>query len=97
MDNYKSSLTEKEKQDIINILTQRIPNITCPMCQNRNFVIADGYFNQPITVNLNSTVIGGPSIPSIGIVCDNCGFISQHALGVLGLLNKNTDNSQSNE
>ena len=26
------------------------------------------------------------AIPTIAIVCNNCGYISQHALGALGLL-----------
>ena len=82
-------LTEDEKRKIANVLSNRIPNIVCPMCHRNNFIITDGYFNSPINADLQSMVFGGPSIPSIGIVCVNCGFISHHALGVLGLLNQN--------
>ena len=35
----------------------------------------------------NLIIGGGPLIPSIIIVCNNCGYLSQHSLGVLGLLN----------
>ena len=64
----------------------------CPMCNSNHFIIADGYFNHQIAAknaiiaNGGAVYLGGPSIPSIAIVCTNCGFISQHSLGVLGLL-----------
>ena len=87
--NPQQSLSEDDKRKIANELSLRIPNLTCPMCHRSNFIITDGYFNPPINANLKGIVIGGSSIPSIGIVCANCGFISHHALGVLGLLNQN--------
>lgn len=60
----------------------------CPMCKKeRSWVLADGYFNEPIQGDLDQgLVIGGPSIPSVALICSNCGFMSQHALGALGLL-----------
>lgn len=89
MNNTQQSLSEEDKKRIANELSRRIPDLSCPMCHRKNFIITDGYFNSPINANLQGMVLGGPSIPSIGIVCANCGFISQHALGILGLLNKN--------
>jgi hypothetical protein len=35
--------------------------------------------------------LGGLGIPSIAIICNRCGFISQHALGTLGLLPATTE------
>lgn len=49
--------------------------------------MADGYFNNTMQPDLKSFSIGGQGIPTIGIICNNCGFVSQHAVGVLGLLN----------
>ena len=43
---------------------------------------------------LNGIVLGGPSIPSIPIICNRCGFISSHALGILGLLPPKTGDNQ---
>jgi len=88
-------LSKKEKERIINILRKRKLLSKCPMCANRSFTIADGYFKHSIDAKLKGFVLGGPSIPSIGLVCNNCGFISQHALGVLGLLSKNKSNSKT--
>lgn len=88
MDDNNTILTDDEKREIIRIISERVPNVTCPMCHHNNFIIADGYFNMPISKNIKDIVIAGSTIPSIGIVCTNCGFISFHALGVLGLLNQ---------
>ena len=85
-----NQLSQEEKQRIINVLNSRNANGPCPRCGNRNFILADGYFNHPMQVDIRNINIGGPSIPTIATVCSNCGFVSEHALGVLGLLN-NTD------
>lgn len=92
----KKNLSEIEKRRIIQILNERIPNLECPMCHEKHFIIADGYFNSIIQAELNDIMIGGPSIPNIGIVCGNCGFISHHALGVLGLLPQKNE-TESNQ
>ena len=81
-------LTPEEKSKIKHEIDARIPNYTCPICRNTKFALADGYFNSPLNANPMDFTFGGSSIPSIGIVCDNCGFISYHAAGILGLLNK---------
>ena len=82
-------LNNEEKLKIVDVLNKRIPDMTCPMCKHKKFVLADGYFNNGIQTDFNSISIGGPSIPTIPIICENCGFVSQHALGLLGLLPKN--------
>lgn len=84
-------ITQEEKQRIILELNKRFNSsgIKCPMCGNNHFIIGDGYFNSFMQDDFRNLNIGGPSIPSIPIICDRCGFISSHALGVLGLLPKN--------
>jgi hypothetical protein len=82
-------LTSEEKKNIFEALEKRKNGLVCPMCQNKNFIIADGYFINNMQTQFNSLSIGGPAIPTIAIICNNCGFVSQHALGVLGLLPKN--------
>ena len=84
-------LTQETKQEIISKLNERIQGLTCPMCHQHGFIIADGYFNNPIQDNLNSFNLGGASIPTTAIICSHCGFVSQHALGALGLLPHKSD------
>lgn len=81
-------MTEDEKQKIIKALEDRGAKFPCPRCGNQQFTLMDGYFNQTIQTNLKGMVIGGPSVPSVVVVCTRCGYMSQHALGALGLLSK---------
>ena len=63
-------------------------NLPCPRCGNDDFTLLDGYFNQIIQDEPRGIVLGGRTIPSIVIACKRCGYLSQHAVGVLGLLPK---------
>ena len=63
-------------------------SLRCPMCGGDDFEVADGFIRNGIQKELSSIVVGGRSIPTLPIVCKRCGFVSQHAIGVLGLLKK---------
>jgi hypothetical protein len=82
--------TDEKKSKLAAILNQRLGHfghiIKCPMCDNKEFIIADAYLRNDLQTDLTSVSIGGPSIPAIAIICKHCGFISQHAAGPLGLL-----------
>ncbi len=63
----------------------------CPRCGNMNFQMTPGYFMHFITDDYQQTKLGGEGIPNISIICERCGWIGQHAIGVLGLLEKGED------
>jgi hypothetical protein len=83
-------LNDDDKQKITETLKKRGAKLPCPRCKNRNFAILDGYFNQSIQnsipVSITDITNKGPFISSVVIVCTHCGYLSQHALSVLGLL-----------
>lgn len=79
-------MSAEEKRKIIAALEERGATLPCPRCGNNAFTLLDGYLNQTIQKELKGIVIGGPSVPTIVITCKRCGFLSQHALGILGLL-----------
>lgn len=81
-------LSDAQKREIIAALEKKGANLPCPRCGTKQFTLLDGYFNQPIQVNMSGLVLGGPTVPSAVVVCTNCGFIAQHALGAIGLLQK---------
>ncbi len=81
-------LSKEEKEKIIKVLDERGAKLPCPRCGNNNFTLLDGYFNQTIQTEMKGMVIGGPSVPSAVVACSRCGYLSQHALGALGLLPK---------
>jgi hypothetical protein len=82
-DSYQAS-----QDKIIKVLTERGASLPCPRCGNDDFTLLDGYFNEFIQDEPRGVVLGGRTIPSVIIACKRCGFLSQHALGILGLLPK---------
>ena len=78
---------EELKPKIIEELQKRAPRLKCPVCNHNRMTLVDGFFNRPIQKDLSGAfVLGGPSIPTVGIVCENCGNLLEFAVGVLGLL-----------
>jgi ribosomal protein S27AE len=56
----------------------------CPRCGHERFTLVDGYFLEHLQKQLRNVVISGDNrFASIALTCDRCGFIAQHALGVL--------------
>jgi len=90
--------TPELRQKIIDKLQQVGVSQPCPRCKNMHFTIVDGFFMQPLQNDIEGALIlSGPSVPSILIICTVCGYMSQHALGVLlGFLPKNTANEVTN-
>ena len=82
----ESILPEERKQEIIKALSDRNAIGPCPRCENKAFTLLDGYFSQSLQSNPTGMVLGGPTVPSIVMACNRCGFLSHHALGALGLL-----------
>jgi hypothetical protein len=81
-----TQLTPDQKQKIKDTLERRNAIAPCPRCTQTNFILTDAYFNYPMQGDLKNPASNGTSIPAIGMICTNCGFISHHALGALGLL-----------
>ena len=81
-------LSDERKQEIVKALKKNGAVLACPRCKNDSFSLLDGYFTQAIQTQLGGVVLGGRTVPSAVLACDRCGFLSQHALGPLGLLPK---------
>ena len=61
---------------------------SCPRCGHNEFTLGRGiaYISFDESPTGESIVIGGPTIPSMMIICEHCGYISFHAIGALGLM-----------
>ena len=88
-------LKEEEKKRIIEIMNHRIGHFSCPICHKGHFSLVDGYSSQGLSEDYKNVIFASKVIPYVMLVCDNCGFVSHHALGTLGLLNKAQDNNAS--
>jgi len=78
-------ISSNVKKIIINTLQARGAKLPCPRCGTNNFTLLDGYFTQPVQQDLKAFSVG-PSVPSVVVICNQCGYMSQHALGALGLM-----------
>jgi ribosomal protein S27AE len=84
-------MTPEQARQVVEALNARHVNHPCPRCGNAHFTLLEGYFNQPFSgeapyASGAMAFSRGPTVPSVVTACTNCGFLSQHALGVLGLL-----------
>lgn len=81
-----AELSDADKQRIIEALDKRGANRPCPRCGNAEFLLVGGYFNPIVQTELAGLILGGPSVPTAAVICAKCGWLAQHALGLLGLL-----------
>jgi hypothetical protein len=84
-------MTAEQWRQVVEALSAKHVRLPCPRCGNPHFTLLEGYFNQPVSgaVSNASSAMAfwhGPTVPSVVTACTNCGFLSQHALGALGLL-----------
>ena len=77
-------MDQKRLNDLVKALTDKGVNKPCPRCGNSKFNIV-GETNISLQENPNVFSVGGPSIPTVIVACDHCGYITQHATVLLGL------------
>lgn len=71
-------------EEVIARLQEKLgSSVRCPMCGGTHFHLAEGYFINSVQKEMNSFQFGGESIPTIAVICGKCGFMSQHAIGIL--------------
>lgn len=81
-----SILTKEQSDLVIKTLQERGVTMPCPRCGNNSFTLQDGYFSQTVQSSQTNVVLGGQILPSVMVICNKCGYMSQYALGVLGLM-----------
>lgn len=82
---FEEFLSEKEKKDIFNKIINKVGanNMQCPMCGNRGFSVADGYFTDLLQSGVGSSRYNKKSLITVGTICSKCGFVSKFVLGAL--------------
>ncbi len=79
---------EKEKSKIIAELSKKVTSLECPICKSSNFELGGGYFAHDLQEDLKNRRMGGINIPTVPLICKNCGYLLEFAAGTLGLLPK---------
>lgn len=89
------ALTEEERKKLTEITTELQKRISsknrvliCPICSNNNFSLSEGYTHRSLSEKQKQTVLGGLVMPSVTLICNNCGYVLDFAIGTLGFLDK---------
>ena len=76
-----------DREEVARIIRQRGVNLPCHRCGSTTFTVVDGYSRLVLQDEITtSIVLGGNTVPVALVGCSNCGAITPHALGALGLL-----------
>lgn len=76
-----------DRDKVAQILTERGATKPCARCGHTNFAVLESYSYFTLQDDVSQgLVIGGPAVPVALIACSNCGALTPHALGALGLL-----------
>lgn len=78
-------MDQKRLDEVVNALTLKGVNFPCSRCGQAKFSVV-GEALILLQEDPNVFAIGGPSIPTIIVACDNCGYITQHAAAPLGVM-----------
>jgi hypothetical protein len=78
------ALTDRQKETIQSSLQSKIRG-NCPMCNSSNWSLENQVVATTATSLGGGMAMGGPYIPMVQLVCTNCGFVSHHAVGALGI------------
>ncbi len=79
-----SDIDTARSNQIVQALKSKGVDKACPRCGGLHFgVVAETFL--PINDGTGNAIIGGPVVPTVIVACKNCGFVTQHALGALGI------------
>jgi predicted nucleic-acid-binding Zn-ribbon protein len=78
-------MAEEERLKSINdALLKKCITYPCPLCGSGNFTSTDGFIPQAVRTE-GGNPIEMSVLPTIVIICVNCGYVRQHELYYLGL------------
>lgn len=82
MSNYKG-ISADDKHAIVAALKARGAG-SCPRCRDSQWTVSE-FSMIEVQATMDRKTSERTTIPAVMIVCEHCGFISQHALQPLGL------------
>lgn len=66
-------------------LKKRGTDNPCPLCKQNEWSLQASVVHIPI-IDTHTNAISGSGIPAAMLICINCGHLSFHSLGLLGLM-----------
>ena len=78
------ALTERQKETVSESLRKKIGG-QCPMCTGTEWTLHDEIVSNMTSSLAGVTALGGRNVPMVQMICNKCGFVSHHAIGLLGI------------
>ena len=72
--------SDQEKRRILAALADRGVADCCPRCGRNDLAVIDGYLVLRPQLQMDTSILGGPSVATAMLVCTHCGHIGLHAL-----------------
>ncbi|MGH3789193.1 MAG: hypothetical protein ACRDRU_11735 [Pseudonocardiaceae bacterium] len=79
------TLTSEQRQQVADRLRELGATMPCPRCTDISFSLVDELAVVPVCSQVGGSLVGGLALPAALLVCNQCGFLSYHALTKLGL------------
>ena len=77
-------LTPEQSKKTQDFLNRKRRNHQCPSCGQSNWSPGD-VIMAPVMQN-GGVAMGGPSVPMVQVICDNCAYVQLYAAVPIGLI-----------
>jgi hypothetical protein len=88
-----------DQNDIVHKLKHKNVSDKCVRCKKYNLVLLNDIYDMKIVSKSKdeneNVVFNDTFLPCFVILCQNCGFMMHHSVGILGLLDKNVEKTLS--
>jgi hypothetical protein len=81
----RMTLTSAQQKQIVHRLRELGATLPCPRCGAASFSLVKELSTMPVDPATSAALVDGLTLPAVLLMCDQCGFLSSHALTVLGL------------
>lgn len=82
------TLTTAQQEQIVRRLRELGATLPCPRCTAASFSLVKELSAVPVDPGAGAVRIDGLTLPAVILMCNQCGFLSSHALTVLGLVDE---------
>jgi hypothetical protein len=79
------ALISEQKQQIVDRLRELGATLPCPRCTTTSFSLVNELAIVPVHPQVSGAPVEGLALPAVLLMCNQCGFLSSHALSKLGL------------
>ena len=79
------ALTSDQRRQIVDRLRELGATLPCPRCTTTSFSLVSELAIVPVHPQADESTVEGLALPAVLLMCNQCGFLSYHALTKLGL------------